>query len=358
MAPSQTVASPRPSRGFSFGSRSDKSRRSSNAASNKISLRESSEEKHRRSLHTKADPTLAMSEAQPMAVALEQSTLGSLRAMQHKDRFGQIIILVIKADPDLSNPTRPRFERPLETIRAFEAAFEGTYSSRPVSWARTESPNGGEHNKRGSYYGESSRGNGYYPNRGYSDQSGHFNQRATYSRPESYVDTYNGQPQDNGYYPYNQGGGGRRPRPNPRMYTDQTGYSNGSNGYAQHSYEKSVDNITAASGSGGSHADAWGNSTDPSSVNSSIDQLSQQLQLGQRGFNSQLNLNGYAPTPPKPPVHNFNQAPAFDPNAGGPVGGTPAAVSAPNRRQLRKSVNMSDTGDKRKSWFKRKFSKD
>jgi hypothetical protein len=91
MAPSQTVASPRPSRGFSFGSTSDKSRRSSNAASNKISLRESSEEKHRRSLHTKADPTLAMSEAQPMAVALEQSTLGSLRAMQHKDRFGQII---------------------------------------------------------------------------------------------------------------------------------------------------------------------------------------------------------------------------------------------------------------------------
>ncbi|KAH1842760.1 hypothetical protein KXX54_001351 [Aspergillus fumigatus] len=357
MAPSQTVASPRPSRGFSFGGRSDKSRRSSNAGSNKISLKESSEEKHRRSLHTKADPTLAMSEAQPMAVALEQSTLGSLRAMQHKDRFGQIIISVIKADPDLSNPTRPRFERPLETIRSFEAAIEGTYSSRPVSWARTESPNGGEQNKRGSYYGESSRGNGYYPNRGYSDQSGHFNQRGTYSRPESYVDTYNGQPQDNGYYPYNQGGG-RRPRPNPRVYTDQTGYSNGSNGYAQHSYQKSVDNITAASGSGGSHTDAWGNSTDPSSVNSSIDQLSQQLQYGQQGFNSQPNLNGYAPAPPKPPVHSFNQAPAFDPNAGGPVGGPPAAASAPNRRQLRKSVNMSDTGDKRKSWFKRKFGKD
>ncbi|KAL3413499.1 hypothetical protein V8F44DRAFT_179521 [Aspergillus fumigatus] len=326
MAPSQTVASPRPSRGFSFGGRSDKSRRSSNAGSNKISLKESSEEKHRRSLHTKADPTLAMSEAQP-------------------------------TDPDLSNPTRPRFERPLETIRSFEAAIEGTYSSRPVSWARTESPNGGEQNKRGSYYGESSRGNGYYPNRGYSDQSGHFNQRGTYSRPESYVDTYNGQPQDNGYYPYNQGGG-RRPRPNPRVYTDQTGYSNGSNGYAQHSYQKSVDNITAASGSGGSHTDAWGNSTDPSSVNSSIDQLSQQLQYGQQGFNSQPNLNGYAPAPPKPPVHSFNQAPAFDPNAGGPVGGPPAAASAPNRRQLRKSVNMSDTGDKRKSWFKRKFGKD
>ncbi|RHZ47059.1 uncharacterized protein CDV56_102780 [Aspergillus thermomutatus] len=336
MASSQPVASPRPSRGFSFGGRSDKSRRSSNAASNKISFRESSEEKHRRSLHTKADPTLAINEAQPMAVALEQSTLGSLRAMQHKDRYGQII-----TDPDLSNPTRPRFERPLDTIRAFEAAFEGTYSSRPVSWARTES----------------SRGNGHHPNRGYSDQSGYFTQRGTYSRPESYVDTYNSQPQDNSYYPYNQGGS-RRPRPNPRMYTEQTGYSNGSNGYAQHSYQKSYDNITAVSGSGGSHTDAWGNSTDPSSVNSSIDQLSQQLQFGQQGFNSQPNLNGYAPAPAKTPVHSFGQAPASDPNAGGPVGGTPAAASAPNRRQLRKSVNMSDTGDKRKSWFKRKFGKD
>ncbi|EAL92731.1 hypothetical protein AFUB_040640 [Aspergillus fumigatus A1163] len=328
MAPSQTVASPRPSRGFSFGGRSDKSRRSSNAGSNKISLKESSEEKHRRSLHTKADPTLAMSEAQPSTGCGPRTVDSGLSKSYAAQRpiwadyqyvltacaIGcnfPLTVFVIKADPDLSNPTRPRFERPLETIRSFEAAIEGTYSSRPVSWARTE----------------------------------------------SYVDTYNGQPQDNGYYPYNQGGG-RRPRPNPRVYTDQTGYSNGSNGYAQHSYQKSVDNITAASGSGGSHTDAWGNSTDPSSVNSSIDQLSQQLQYGQQGFNSQPNLNGYAPAPPKPPVHSFNQAPAFDPNAGGPVGGPPAAASAPNRRQLRKSVNMSDTGDKRKSWFKRKFGKD
>jgi hypothetical protein len=44
------------------------------------------------------------------------------------------------ADPDWSNPTRPRFERPLDTIRSFEAAIYGTYSSqRPVSYARTGS---------------------------------------------------------------------------------------------------------------------------------------------------------------------------------------------------------------------------
>ena len=36
----------------------------------------------------------------------------------------------LTADPDLSNPTRPRMERPLDTIRSFEAAIDGSYSRR------------------------------------------------------------------------------------------------------------------------------------------------------------------------------------------------------------------------------------
>lgn len=72
----------------------------------------------------------------------------SLRSMQHKDREGKIISKslgnprqtvwphtsqhharcspIFPADPDLSNPTRPRLERPLDTIRGFEAAIEST----------------------------------------------------------------------------------------------------------------------------------------------------------------------------------------------------------------------------------------
>jgi hypothetical protein len=34
------------------------------------------------------------------------------------------------ADPDLSNPTRRRTERPLETIRSFEAAIDGEYNRK------------------------------------------------------------------------------------------------------------------------------------------------------------------------------------------------------------------------------------
>ncbi|KAL5337987.1 hypothetical protein BJX70DRAFT_218597 [Aspergillus crustosus] len=42
----------------------------------------------------------------------------SLGGIQHVDRQGKVI-----ADPDRSNPTRARLERPLDTIRGFEAAI-------------------------------------------------------------------------------------------------------------------------------------------------------------------------------------------------------------------------------------------
>lgn len=121
--------------------------------------------------------------------------MGSLRAIEHKDQYGNPISAspplthswpltagnetnspcVESADPDWSNPTRPRFERPLDTIRSFEAAIYGTYTSqRPVSYARTGSfasfvpprdPNSdqsladdaasqmGDYSRRTSYYG-------------------------------------------------------------------------------------------------------------------------------------------------------------------------------------------------------------
>ncbi|PYH47924.1 uncharacterized protein BP01DRAFT_372085 [Aspergillus saccharolyticus JOP 1030-1] len=358
MASSQPVAPPRHSRGYSFSGKSNKSGQSGHS-SKKIQLTESADEKHRRHLHTKADPMVAMSEAQPNTVALEQSTLGSLRTMQHKDQYGNII-----TDPDLSNPTRPRFERPLDTIRSFEAAIYGTYSSRPVSYARTEesTPATPEYSRRGSYYGAP---NGGHSSRAHHDQNGYPNGRGTYSRPDSYVENGNGQA-DN-YYPYNQGGGSGRPRPprQTRMNTEQ-------NGYSQHAYQKSYDNVTAASGSGsGSNGEAWGNSTDPSSVNSSMDQFQQQQQqqqyqqqqmaesVGFQGFGAGPNLEGGQPAAGGRINFGSSNPSAIDPNAGGPVGGGPPPTAANNRRHLRKATNDSEMSNdsKRKSWFKRRFSK-
>ncbi|TPR08629.1 Aminopeptidase I zinc metalloprotease (M18) family protein [Aspergillus niger] len=294
MATSQPAAPPgRQSRGFSFGAKSDRSQRSSNS-SKRPQISETSDEKHRRQLHSKADPMVAMSEAQPNLVALEQSTLGSLRTMQHKDQYGNII-----TDPDLSNPTRPRFERPLETIRSFEAAIYGTYSSRPASYVRTESTPatpGPEHSRRGSYFGAQ---NGH-AQRGHYDQGGHYNGRGAYSRPDSYVENGNGQ-SDN-YYPYNQGGGRPRPRHHARMNTDQKSY-------------------------------------------------------GFQGFGAGPNLNGQAGAGGR--INFGSKPPAADPNAGGPVGGGAAAAATANRRHLRKATNDSEMSNdsKKKGWFKRRFSK-
>lgn len=85
----------------------------------------------------------------------------------------QELIVILVADPDRSNPTRSRWERPLDTIRAFEAAIDGSYSRKPYSragesrsWSTLLTPpystvltitesvySGAGYNRRSSYYG-------------------------------------------------------------------------------------------------------------------------------------------------------------------------------------------------------------
>jgi hypothetical protein len=76
------------------------------------------------------------------AQLLETTTIESLRSIQHKDVNGNAIsksidcaqrvaiLTCCSADPDLSNPTRPRMERPLDTIRSFEKAIDSGYKRR------------------------------------------------------------------------------------------------------------------------------------------------------------------------------------------------------------------------------------
>ncbi|KJK83638.1 hypothetical protein H634G_00871 [Metarhizium anisopliae BRIP 53293] len=110
----------------SYSIQSQKTHRSSGS---KHDFHETHEEKEARRLHSKADPTLAMNEAEPSMVAAMKSerTQISLRAIQHKDTWGNPI-----ADPDRSNPTRNRWERPLDTIRSFEAAIDGGYQRKSL----------------------------------------------------------------------------------------------------------------------------------------------------------------------------------------------------------------------------------
>lgn len=131
----------------------------------RVDLTESARDKarNRMSVNTKADPNKAMGELQPGMerknehgrqlltertgqVQYEQSTLDSLRSMQHKDLYGNVI-----TDPDRSNPTRSRMERPLDTIRSFEAAAEGPSSRQNPPRPETVEPMGYA-SRRSSYH--------------------------------------------------------------------------------------------------------------------------------------------------------------------------------------------------------------
>ena len=117
------------------------------------------------------------------------------------------------------------------------------------------------------------------------DVGGYYGNRHGGSRPESYV--------ENHAYPQSQhgnaNGNGYGRKFIPKNFSDPAlyGHANGQAVYPSHGHQQSYD--TVASASNGSHGtDQWGNSTDPSSENSSIDraQPTTKSDLGETyGFN-------------------------------------------------------------------------
>ncbi|PIA93548.1 hypothetical protein CB0940_04491 [Cercospora beticola] len=266
----QTLRTPGPqspsarSRGFSF--RSD----NSGSSRPKEDLTESPKEKARKSqiwsTTSKANPNAALTEATPaVAAIIEESTLSPLRATQHRDANGNII-----TDPDLSNPTRPRMERPLDTIRSFEAAIDSGYRRRS-NYGRAES-----YNDQSNGYGQSRRNSAYGNNGGPQPRYGNGNGGGYYgNRPE-------------GYGP----GPSRPPYGAPRMQSEP----NMPRPYPpQHGHQYSQDTMATAVTNGSDSTGPWANSTDPSSENSSIDKNYQQNGYGQNGYGqSGYGQNGYS----------------------------------------------------------------
>ncbi|EAT88147.1 hypothetical protein HBH56_091620 [Parastagonospora nodorum] len=352
----------RPRAGTHFSFRSDRS--------NELSPTKSKQSKHERKVSdsekrrthydpsTKANPNQAMNEAQPIAAALEKPTLQSLRSFQHKDTQGNEIV-----DPDLSNPTRSRWERPLDTIKSFEAAIDGEYRRRAQTVRGDQSEvMSGYNSRRSSYYG------------GGPDQ-------ARYSRA-SY---YGNQGRDS----YDQGSGmggpvgghsqrmryGNRMQSDPGWNNRQSQYNNSANingngVYPMHGLQQSRDTVNT-NGSNGSHSDGP-YSNEPSSDNSSFERggpvnrpqpLPNQNVGEQYGFNGfgqapQMDTYGQVPNggqyppqtnngPPPPPKHVAQPAPIkLTSSSPPPNSGSPNVLSK----------NGGD--DKRRSWFKRRFSKD
>ncbi|KAI1188859.1 hypothetical protein F5B17DRAFT_241232 [Nemania serpens] len=336
----------RRSRAFSF--RSDKSQKSTPGPTHKIDLTETSAEKEAKRLHSKADPTMALSEREPAMEAQTLSARPPLRAIQHKDLNGNPI-----ADPDRSNPTRSRWERPLDTIRGFEAAIDGGYNRK--SFYKPDADPVAGRNRRSSYYGSNGRppqdgwqGAGR-PNRA---ENGMFDQRQSMMMMNSRDSSYEGF--DGG--PYNNGVPGigvrnkfSRNQSEPYLNAPERNVYPTSNNHR--SYE------TVASGSGtGSMGEPTGYQTDlTSSENSSIDRQSppkRQEQMNDYGISFGQSPSYQAPGVGLDQGHSANppSLPRKDP-------GSLLRKSSKAPASNEKSQERPGTGEKRKSWFVRRFSK-
>jgi hypothetical protein len=343
-------------RGFSF--HSDKARKNSQ---DKGHLSATAAEKESKRIRSKADPSLAINEAEPAEIAaMSETSLAPLRSIAHKDANGNPI-----ADPDKSNPTRNRWERPLDTIRSFEAAIEGGYSRKSMTRADTDSvanwnrrssyhPGGANgHNRPDSFYGGSRPVSTFRPDVNHYDYNGQGTARSSVYE----VHGYNGGHQGGHGY-----ANGRQRQ--PRMYSEPSNYNNprgrDSNGYHLSHQDRSYETVTSAATSGSS--DPAGYQTDPtSSDNSSIERRS--------------------PAKRPEPVNDYGigfsqsqnyQDPSFSVGVGQsghhPLPQTPAGVSYDARNNAvprkeaptllkRQPTQQSVATEKRKSWFSRRFSK-
>lgn len=350
---------------FSFRStKSDKSHRS-----RKFGLKETHEEKARNHLNdvTKANPNAALNEIQPNVAALQQATLAPLRAVQHKDGLGNVI-----TEPDLSNPTRSRWERPLDTIRSFEASIEGDYNRKSMLMrADTKSEMNDIASRRNSFYQDHNYQNRHnYPNSqrfppGFHSSNGN-----------------RGLPNGGNYgniYNHSHGAAHHKPPHKQRTQIEQPPKRNlNSQIYPSPGYQRSRDAIEFGASS---PSEQWNNSTEPSSENSSIDRvkpdaIEQHQFIGFNGIPQGSSIDEYngrsggpypepagtgqGPSSTKIPGAHSNQgyqntsAPlATSPNGQTSIpiklGGHPTGVS---------DTPMQQQAEKKKGWFKKRFSRD
>ncbi|GAB7341623.1 hypothetical protein MBLNU457_7821t2 [Dothideomycetes sp. NU457] len=285
---------------------------------------------------------------------LEKTTLEALRNNEYKDVNGNII-----TEPDLANPTRPRWERPLDTIRSFEKAIDGGYQRRSMSRAGSDFDGGNQAaSRRTSYYGYDS---GPSPVRHQSSAGGYYN-----SRRSEYFDPYGQAP--NAAPSRNRFG---------RNYSGNFSENRNSyygNGYGQHSYNQSYDAAAGSDSTG-----PWNSHTDPSSENSSLDRANGIM----KPVHTPDPMNGYAmdqygndaimeeggsddygyPTNmrrgqnvPLPPQHS-TPPPRKTIQLGGGGGSPQDSAFASQGGSLPSTARPTPTNEKRKSFFGRKFGK-
>ena len=202
-------------------------------------------------------------------------------------------------------------------------------------------------------------------------------------RPDSFIDSYAPPPSNHHNQARHYGPGVNS---DPALYGQNSHPSQGI--YPSHGYQQSYDTVASSSGNASHATDQWGNSTDPSSENSSIDRIPQapkpdvgeaygfngfggapQFQgpileehgqghptYGQPGYGKQYSASGAAHQygengfiPPAPPPHvppKEKSAPRVSIKLG----------SSPTAAGTWRSPSDANS-EKRKSWLKRRFSR-
>ncbi|PFH61893.1 hypothetical protein XA68_15909 [Ophiocordyceps unilateralis] len=326
----------------SFSVRSDQSYRSV------ASKNETQEDKDSNRLQSKADPTLAINEAEPSTVAMNaQSNHAPLRSLQHKDVWGNAI-----TDPDKSNPTRNRWERPLDTIRGFEAAIDGGYSRKALP--RSETDSSGNWNQRGTSHPQSQP---RFP-------------QDSYYRPSSVrTDTYHGSTNSgtarSSYMDSQHGHGGGHGRHaqrdrGPRMHAEPhyQVYGREQNVYPLPHKDRSYETVTSAAPSGNS--DPAGYMTDPTSSDNSSDRVSpvrRRKPTNEYAVGSNQGQSYHAPN------HPGGRIPGHQDQILSPAHMEPRYYDAELGKQSlaegrQGSPLVQVAPERRKSWFTRRFSKD
>lgn len=184
----------------------------------------------------------------------------------------------------------------------------------------------------------------------------------------------NGYPNGNGFSNgngYSNGNGNGYSSGNG--YNNGNGYSSGNGVYPSQGYQQSRDTVDT-NGSNGSHSEPY--ASDPSSDNSSVERATPvkppQPDLGEQygfqGFGNNPVLEEYASGParqgyfvPQPTPHGVQGPPPVPAKTGPPPPGRkPVATGTPAQANggARPAVMQRQNTDKRKSWFKRRFSKD
>ncbi|PNS13956.1 hypothetical protein CAC42_1447 [Sphaceloma murrayae] len=303
---------------------------------------------------SKANPNAALQESQPSSRnVMEKTTLDSIRGIQVKDAQGNPI-----TEPDLSNPTRPRWERPLDTIRSFEKAIDGDYSRRSHQRSRKKihKPDRSirltcaesEYDQHNKY---ASRRSSYMASQG----GGRYNTGSSYynSRPESQYDVYGAPPPaprtrfGRGMSEGAMGRGGHIHHPPPQS---QYGHHNGS-------YETNGSDSTGP----------WIQSTDPSSQNSSFERLhgaSQGQKQGQSPEHGYGMNDGYGQNTIQEETDAYGMPPQPPPKAGPSgqrqpikLGGSGEGGIPYQGGSLPPTTRPAEAKEKRQSWLGRRFSK-